>query len=194
MQVLFVYFLIAFTADYLLKTHKSRDYPTLTITVYSFFTILEYTLFSLFIYYVLKNKHFKRIIVFTSVLFLAFSLYYFFTNIGAPKTFDSPSASIETILVIIFCIFFLFDQINNPEIVMIYESHRFWIVAGFLIYTAGELFFFIYAADFTKEEKIYYWNINVFVTIIKDIFFFIAVLMKKKNLNLRAPLENSYNL
>ncbi|MFT3936395.1 MAG: hypothetical protein QM726_22390 [Chitinophagaceae bacterium] len=194
MQVLFVYFLVAFTSDYLLKTHKSREYPTLTITVFSFFTILEYILFSLFIYYVLKSTVFKRIIIFTSILFLAFSLWYFFLNIGAPKNFDSPSASIESILIIIFCIFFFFDQINNPEIVMIYESHRFWIVSGFLIYIATELFLFIYAADFTKEQKIYYWNINVFVTILKDIVFGIAIFMKKKNLNLRQPLENSYNL
>jgi len=193
MQVLFVYFIVAFSADYIFITHKSSDYPKLTIAVFSFFTILEYTLFSLFIFYILRNKYFKRIIAVISILFLIFSLSYFFLNISNPKKFDSPSASIESILIIIFCILFLFDQLNNPEIVIIYESHRFWAITGFLIYMAGGLFLFIYAADFTKEQKNYYWNINSFVSIVKDIFLGIAVIMKKKNFIVHSPIEKSYN-
>lgn len=194
MQVLFVYIIVSFTADILFITHKSKDYPKFTYAVFSFFTILEFTLFAIFLFLIIKNVYFKRIIFATSILFLIFSLLYFFQNINNPKKFDSPSASIESILIIVFCILFLFDQINNPEIVMIYESHRFWVITGFLVYMAGGLFLFIYADDFTKEQKNYYWNINSIVNYIKDLFIGVGIIMKKKTSNMRSPLESSYNI
>jgi len=183
MQVLFIYVLVSLSCDIILKTHKSKEFPNLTYTVLSFFTILEYTFFSLFLFLIIRNKYLKRIIAFISILFLAFSLVYYFLNIGNPKKFDSPSASIESILIIGFCILFLFDQLNTPEIVIIYESHRFWVITGFLIYMAGGLFLFIYADDFTKEQKNYYWTINSFINLVKDIFIGVAIIMKKNNIN-----------
>lgn len=184
MQVLFFYVGVSFIADYLLLSHRSKEFPTLTITVLSFFTIFEYACFSAFLYIIIRNKYLKRTIFSLSIVFLMFSLLYFFLNIGNPKKFDSPAASIESILILIFCIFFLFDQINTPEIFMIYESHRFWAVTGFLVYMAGGLFLFIYAADFTREQKNYYWNINSFVNIFKDILLAVTILMKKDNIKM----------
>jgi len=58
---------------------------------------------------------------------------------------------------------------------------------------AGSLFLYIYAADFTKEQKNYYWNINSFVNIIKGIFLGIAIIMKKENFIVHSPVEKSYN-
>ena len=194
MQVLFVYILVSLFADYILLTHSYKDFPRLTITVFSFFTILEYTLFSLFLFLIIKNKYFKRVILTISIFFLSFFLFNYFSNINAPKKFDSAAASIESILIIIYCIFFFFDQINNPEIVMIYESHRFWAITGFLIYMAGELFLFIYADELTNQQRVNSWTINTIANLIKDVLIGVTIVMNKKNINLNSKMNSFWKV
>ena len=193
MQVLFVYVSMSFTADLILLNHKSAEYPTLTLITLSLFTIIEYSLFALFLFIVIKSKYFKSIITTASVLFLLFATWFIF-DIGAQKKFDSLPASIEAILIIVFSILFLFDQMNNPEVIMIYESHRFWVITAFLIYMAGGLFLWIYADSFTKEQKNYYWNINHTINIVKNILISFAFVMKKTKSNIHPSLQKSYNI
>ena len=194
MQVLFVYFLISFTSDNILLTHKSAEYPTLSLITLSLFTISEYSLFALFLFLVIKNKHFKTAISILSVLFVLFAIWLIF-NFGSEKKFDSLPTSVESILIIVFSILFLFDQLNNPEVIMIYESHRFWVITAFLIYMAGTLFLWVYADSFTKEQKNYYWNINYTTNFVKNILISIAFIMKKDTLNIHpSSLQKSYNI
>ncbi len=194
MQVLFVYFLISFTADSILLTHKSAEYPTLSLVTLSLFTISEYSLFALFLFLVIKNKHFKTTISVLSILFILFAVWFIF-NFGSEKKFDSLPTSVESILIIVFSILFLFDQLNNPEVIMIYESHRFWVITAFLIYMAGTLFLWVYADSFTKEQKNYYWNINYTTNFVKNILISIAFIMKKDTINIHPPsLQKSYNI
>jgi len=194
MRVLFIYVVASFISDQILISHKSIAYPTVTISTLSIFTIVEFTLFSLFIFWAIKGKFFKNIIIISSSLFVLFAIIYFFLNMNSHKKFDSLPASIESIIIIIFCILFLFDQINTPEINILYESPKFWVISGFLIYMAGGLFLFIYADSFTKEQKNYYWNINAIINILKNIFIAIAFFMRKNSLASSSLRQQSYNI
>lgn len=193
MQVLFVYVILSFASDITLITHKSNKFPTLTFVTLSLFTILEFTLFSLFFFWVIKNKYLKKILLISSLSFLLFAISYFLRGIGAKSQFDSLSASIESILIICYCIIFFFDQLNTTEVTVIYESPKFWVVTGFLIYMAGGLFLFIYAESFTKEQKNYYWNINAIINILKNIFIAVTFSMKKDIQN-QSPMRRPYNI
>ena len=194
MQVLFVYIILSFACDLTLITHPYNHYPTLSLLIYSLFTIIEYSFFALFLYLVIKNKYVKNAILIVSVLFLVFAIA-IMLDPGAQKKFDSLPASIENVLIIVFSILFLFDQLNNPEVLVIYESHRFWIITAFLIYTAGGLFLWIYANGLTKAQKDYLWNINHINNIVKNIFIAIVFIMKKNTVNIRpSSLQKSYNI
>lgn len=193
MQVLFVYILLSFTADIVLLSHKSAEYPKFTFATLSSFTIIEYSLFALFLFIVIKNKYFKIVIIIFSILFILFATWFIFDQ-TTQKRFDSLPASVESILIILFSILFLFDQINNPEVIMIYESHRFWVITAFLTYMAGGLFLWIYADSFTKEQKNYYWDINYTINIAKNILIGIAFVIKKNSLKIQTSQQKPYNI
>jgi hypothetical protein len=156
------------------------------------FTVIEYTLFATYIFLILKKPFFRNAIIILSVFFYLIASYNYLSTVGK-QGFDSLSASIESILIIIYCIFFLFEQMNAPTIPLIYESHRFWIIIGFMLYLAGGLFLFIYAANFSQKEINSYWAINYGVNIFKNVLFAIAFAIKKETPN-QPHLRKPYNI
>jgi hypothetical protein len=101
-------------------------------------------------------------------------------------------ASIESLLIVAFSIFYLFDQMNKPQVIFIYQEPNFWFVVGFIIYFSGTLFLFIQASNLTKEVRDNFWKINLFSTIIKNILFAIAFSTKKSK-NLQTSYENPFD-
>jgi hypothetical protein len=189
--VIFIYSLFAFITDRLLLNFKSSEYPRLSFSILSLFTIIEFTLFTIFIYFSLRSRKIKSSILIVSAIFVFFSIIFYFLKLGNEK-FDSVSASIEAILILAFCILFLFDNINT-EPSFIYEKYEFWIIVGMLIYLGGVLFLFIFSSSFTKDEKNIYWNINYSLNILKNILFAIAFFMKKETTN-NLTMQNRYNI
>ncbi|HZE84150.1 MAG TPA: hypothetical protein VE035_07560, partial [Puia sp.] len=154
------------------------------------FTTLEYTLFTLFIYLSLREKVFKYILIICSVIFYIIAIFTFKSK--QIDSFDSLSASFEGSLIIVYSIFFLYEQINDPAIFYIYHSKQFWIIIAFLLYFSSTLFLFIYAATFTSQEHRNYWNINNIFDNLKTILFTIAFIMKNDK-NQGISLGTSYN-
>jgi len=95
------------------------------------------------------------------------------------EAFDSLNTTIESILIISFCIFFLFEELNNVEVVFIYQKANFWFVFGMLVYLAGNFFLFIQADEFSKEIRDGFWSINLFSNILKNCLFAIAFFLPK---------------
>jgi hypothetical protein len=110
---------------------------------------------------------------------------------GGTSNFDSLSASVEAILIIIYSLLFLYGQIKDPAILFVYNTKKFWVVSAFFIYFSSTLFLFLYAATFTKQEHNNYWYINNLFDIIKNILFCIAFTMKTSS-KPRNPIEDSY--
>ncbi len=157
--------------------------------LYSSFTILEYTLLTIFLYRSIQGSRLRYIPIIGSIAFFAmvvanFLLYH-------SSNFDSLSASVEAILIIIYSILFLYGQIKDPSILFVYYTKKFWVVIAFFIYFSSTLFLFLYAATFTNQEHKSYWYINNIFDIIKNILFCIAFSMKKSKTPKR-PLENLY--
>lgn len=157
--------------------------------LFASFTICEYTLFAIFLYTSIKNKKLKYIPVIGSLIFYAMAIINFTTK--KSETFDSLSASVEAILIIIFSIVFLYEQIKDPAVIYVYYTKKFWIVIAFFLYFSSTLFLFLYAATFTNQEHRSYWYINNIFDILKNILFCIAFTMKKNKMY-KSPLENLY--
>ncbi len=185
--VIFLYCMCSFFADGAYRYFEHQ--PDYFFYIYSSFTIIEYTLFSLFIYLTFKEKVFKYILIICSLFFYGIAI----LNIihKNQESFDSISASLESIMIIVYGIFFLYEQVKDPSIFYVYYSKKFWIIMAFLLYLSSTLFLFIYAATFTRPDQSTYWVINSVFDIIKNLLFAISFVMKKDKKQ-SYSLENLY--
>ena len=179
LRVLFFYIIYSFLNDQLVLnlSGTTLDDKT-TFLLNSLFTIVEYSLFSFFIYLSISRKIFKILIMIASLGFLVFAIRDFFTHKENP-IFDSLPASIESILILIYCIFYFFDQLNKPTITFLYQTPTFWLVLGLMVYTAGTFFLFLQAADAPREVINRFWTINLICNILKNIFLSIGFVVQK---------------
>ena len=152
---------------------------------HSFITLFEYNFICLFFYLCIKNKYVKKAIIFSSVAFSLFLAIYTYSI--KPARIDSIPIGIETILVLVTSFYYLYEQINNSEILFIYNEYSFWIVSGIMLYLAGSFFIFIYANEIPIESIGQYWMfINVFY-ILRNIFFIIGIVVFALQTKLTNP-------
>ena len=177
LRVILIYIVASFLTD---QIHNSARFANQNNLILHIFTIIEYSLISLYIFLVIPKKPFRISILVLSACFYIFAI--FFDRNFLRNEFDSLASSIECILIVIYCIFFFFVEINKPDISLIYSRYNFWAVTGFLIYFSGTLFLFISAAGQKNEEDSLYWKIiNSFCSIIENICLSVAFIMKKNN-------------
>jgi hypothetical protein len=186
LQVIFIYSLVSFITEILFFLLR----PWIDIFyLFASFTVCEYTLLTIFLYSSIKDKKLKIIPIIGSLIFYSMAIINTITK--KSETFDSLSASVEGILIIIYSILFLYGEINDPSIIFVYQTKKFWIVLAFFLYFSSTLFLFIYAATFTNQEHKNYWYINTIFNITKNILFCIAFTMRKSKKS-ELPLDNLY--
>jgi hypothetical protein len=165
--VIFLYCVLSVLTEMLfLVTHQS--------IVYSGWIVLQFLLFSFFFYSSLKNRRFKFIPIFGAFIFCGFIIFNY-----ANKKFDSISASLASVLVIIYCLLLLYEQIKDPNTVFVYYDKKFWVIIAFLIYFASTTFLYLFFSTLTVEQRHSYWAINNFFEILKNILFSVSFIMKK---------------
>jgi hypothetical protein len=96
------------------------------------------------------------------------------------QNFDSIPSGIESILIISYCIFFLFEKIKEPDSLFLYNTPNFWIVVGLILYFAGTFFLYIYSQNNlgNPEYDKTYAFVNSSFSILKNVLFSIAFLVK----------------
>lgn len=169
--VIFFYMILSFVADILLLEFKIyRTY------FYGFFTLAEYTMFCYFLYLSFKRKSFKWLLIWCYPVFCLVLVYSIMNKYITNYNFDYLSSSFEAIILIILSVLFFYEQLQNPEINIVYASKSFWIVIAILIYMSATLFLFIsssiLSSDFQLKKNL--WLINNGANIIKNILFAIA--------------------
>ena len=103
-----------------------------------------------------------------------------FFNPAVKDNIDSISITVEYILLIVYSLFWFFEQLNEPNTTFIYSTHTFWIVVGILIYSTGTFFFFAQSNNFTNDEWERWLPINHIFTIVKNLAFTVAIAIDKK--------------
>lgn len=169
------------------------------VFLYSYFTFFEYAFFTAILYFLIKNKGFKKIIIALSICFTAFIvLYNFLANL---RGIDSIPIGVETILILIFTFCYLYEQMQDTETVFIYSKYSFWIVVGMMFYLSASSFIYIYISYLPDDKtRAQYWMFTNLFSILKNIFFTIAIIVnasqphKKQAVKKGASLLNSLNL
>src|SRR5690606_19467841 len=116
----------------------------------SAYTIIEFLIFALVIYWSLKRKIFKRLILITIPIFILFSFYLYISK--SSNKIDSLSITIENLILICFTLFYFFEQLVEPQDRFVYTSFRFWIILGILIYSTGTFFFFLQSDKLSDDQ------------------------------------------
>ena len=173
--VIFFYLLLSFAVDFFTGVSKFGHENARSIT--SIFTICEFAMLASFFYLSFSNQTFKKITLYIIPVVLIFFVVNFVNS--NKKDFDSTSASIESITLIIFSIAYFFGEISKPQPYLIYSSPDFWIVLAILIYMSSTLFLFIIANNLSPQEKEKYWVINRVSNFITNVIFCIAFVRNK---------------
>jgi len=141
----------------------------------SAFTFFEYTLFAYFLGLNLNRRRSKKVLLYISI---AFTLFLFIYSYAANfKKVDTVNVGVETIIIIIFSFYFLYQLMNENKVLLIYNDYRFWIILGMVIYLAGSFFIYIYADQLSASEMKQFWFLTWIFYILKGILFSIAILI-----------------
>ena len=140
-----------------------------------FTTFYEYLLFAIFLGNSINNRKFKRVIIASSILFVVFLILYH-TNANF-KWVDSVPIGFECILILIFSSYYFYEQVNNPNILFIYNDYKFWITTGIMIYLSGSFFIYIFANQLPQSEVNFYWSFTYILSGIMNILFSIGILL-----------------
>ena len=147
--------------------------------LFSLFTILEFSFFCLFYYLIVSKKSIKEITKYIWILFvfLCFVDYFFISN---TKSFDSIASGIESLIILLLCIYYLFSQVKGTNNLLIYSTYNFWIIVTFLIYFSGTFFLYLMTESMMNDihfQKLYF-IINASFNILKNILLSVAMCMK----------------
>jgi hypothetical protein len=161
--------LISFSDPY------TQSSPLLKIITYAFSTFYEYSLFTYFIWINIKSKKFRKFIAFASILFVIFLLI-FYTNVKFIRL-DSVPIGVESILILIFASYFFYEQVNNPQVLFIYNDYKFWIITAMMIFLSGSFFIYIFVNQIPKSELSQYWSFIQIFFLLMYILFSIGIII-----------------
>ncbi len=186
--VICIYSIYSFINDQLIIYRIAHDLPTKILLYY--FTLIEYLLFAIIVFQLLRSRIAKKALIIISVIFSVFCAYWI--SLGNFTRFDSLQTSIECILIMVFCLIYLYEQLTKPQIEFIYNNYQFWVIISLLIYLAGSFFLFAYAADLPKAESDHYWPILYVCSIIKNILFAVAIYISTRQVDDEEHYENQF--
>lgn len=143
-----------------------------------FYTFFEYSVLSFFFWKNINSKKVKHFIFITSILFLVFQIIY--VSIIKVKRLDSIPIGIETILLLIYILYFFYQFSKDLGTSYIYNHYAFWIAVGILIYLGGSFFFFILIDYLNTDEVEVFGNMTFVAEIIKNILFATGIYIYSK--------------
>ncbi len=168
-------------ASFYLQAHRSQS----TFKLFALFTVVEYSFFCYFFYLVISKGTIKKIAPFIWLAFVLFAFIDFFF-LNKANSFDSFASGIESIIVLLFCIFYLYLQIKHTNDLLLYSTFNFWVIITFLIYFSGTFFLYIMAENMISNVVFHklYFIINISCNILKNILLCIAMCMKINDINI----------
>jgi hypothetical protein len=152
---------------------------------YGAFTFIEYILFSTIFYLNIKSKIVRKVIFFISIIFTVFLLIYY--SQMSFRSIDSIPIGVETIFILLYAFYYLFEQMNDLENSFIYNKYHFWLIIGIMLYLAGSFFIYVFANQVDEAIVNQFWLLTNVFYIIKNIFFAIAFLILVKQSKVSCP-------
>lgn len=156
---------------------------------YRVVTIIESTFFFIFFSLVITGAKFKKILIGASLAL--FTLIVTDLIVTKANNFDSKPTFLESIIFLSFSIYYFFQELNKPiSTTFIYNTPIFWFVSGIMLYFSICFFFFINAeANQNSEEfQTNFEIVMLIASLVQSISFLIGFIMRKySNENISKP-------
>jgi hypothetical protein len=194
LRVIFYYIVYCVLNEGLSYYFQKIHFVSYFFIIFELFTVVEFSLFCLFYYYVLPPGLMKRFIFPIWILFATFTgIDFFFVN--KMSDFDSINIGVESILIILLCIYYLMVQLKGTQNLFVYSTTNFWIIITFLFYLSGTFFLYIMAENMINDKafRIQYDIINSVFNILKNILLSIALLMKSSPSKVELRKSNDWS-
>ena len=168
-----------------LKVLKNREFYFLVMRA---FNIFEFSIIAYFLYQVIRNSIFKKVILFSIPVF---AIYAILDYMLSDKTqFNNHSHIISALGLILLIIYFFYEKMKTVVMYPLYQSATFWICVGFFLYFAGTFFFFLFIksskdADFKRQMNFIYG----IVTISKNILLCLSLFANEQQENIDDSLH-----
>lgn len=157
-----------------------NSYPSyyLVVRVYN---IIEYSTLAYLFFLYIKKKIIRIILLYSIIPYVLFCIYDFV--VSKEPTLASLPLIIEYLVLLIFIIYFFFEVMQSTVIEPIYQKPIFWICVAFILNFSGNFFLLLSAITSFNDEDFRntFTIINGSVTILKNIFLCIAVVLKDNN-------------
>ena len=175
--------LIAFYSFYcifsdLVLSKLSLKYLESELYSFRLFTIIEYSIITFFIFQLIESDLFKRLIKIGSIIFITVSILDIYTS--SFISFDSLPSGIESILVLSYCLFFVYEKMTSTDFSF---NGTIWITIGFILFFSGTFFLFILSQNNFKDSSfiLTYGYIVAIFNIIKNLFITIGIFSESNN-------------
>jgi hypothetical protein len=187
--VLFFFWLISGLINYLLE----YEYPN-SLVIYTLFTVVEGVAFLSFLWVQIKNKTVKKVSIITGIAFVVFNILYLYFTKNPDKTdFISIPIGIETIIILVFSYYYLYERTDDTSTLYIYSTFGFWVVIGMVIYLSCSFFVYLFIGSIPENEKQFYWDITNVFGIIKNVLFTVAIIINSKPPKRIPPSDFEYS-
>jgi hypothetical protein len=140
--------------------------------------LTNYIFISTYFFFANESKLDKRFIILISILYIPTQFFQFFFNLN--ETSLSIISTINTLIVLGFCMAFYYNLLKNPNITFVYLKQTFWLTSALFLFSSGTFFVFWYnllynTNDIFNQQYVY---IHAIIYIIRNLIFSIAFLIK----------------
>lgn len=159
--------------------YLQKEHSEYSIILFNVFTLIEYSFFCFFIYSILPENKIKAVILSVWAAFLLFAIIDVFL-ISKTQQFDSITSGIESIIIFLLCVTYLYIRLRESTNLSFYSTFNFWVVITFLIYFCGTFFLYIFAQSMSESKTFQkqYLIINISFNILKNVLLCVAMTMK----------------
>lgn len=181
-----VFYFMVYNLTKVVISGINNVYYPLSINYYNqaLYTPIELSFFSFFFYHKIEASVFKKINIAVLVAFWIYILWFSEESWGT--VFDSIPTTIESIILLSYCMLFFYQEIKKPPTDYMYSKADFWIVSALILYMSGNFFIYMYAANFLlKDEFLNIYRVihGIFNTVRNLIFSMIMLLPLNKEID-----------
>ena len=166
-------------------------YKINNLAYYHLYTLFEQWFIS---YYIIKKASGKGAPKAYFLINIGFTIFWFINIFGWEplSVFNSNTAVISSLVLLLLCMYYMLDLSKKEEILYFQKLPSFWIVSGFLIYSALSVLIFAvykyYVLQNLRDEGNEVWNLVHITTVTKYILISAGLLCYNKRISIHSPL------
>ena len=182
--VIFFYTIASLLADFAVSSKWGTQN---TIRIWNLYTVVEFTILSLFFYIVVNVRSLRVLLTLFVIIFYSI----FFIQIGKITIqYNSVLSFFSQAIILVLCLTYLFTGMKNNAQAIDILNPIFIAVVALLLYVASTLFLFIIANKLSEKEMNEYWSsITQYSNILTNVLFSIAFLLDRFQ-HKPTPIEN----